>query len=37
MQTTELIGLILGILVLVGLAVAGITVLVENGIAGLSF
>lgn len=37
MQTTEIIAWVLAILVIVGLAVAGITALVNDGIAGLSF
>lgn len=37
MQTTEIVAWVLGILVVVGIAVAGITALVEGGIAGLSF
>lgn len=37
MQTTEIIAWILALVVIVGLAVAGITAMVNDGIAGLSF
>jgi len=37
MNTTEIVMWIIGILALVGLAVAAITTLVSDGVAGLSF